>query len=71
MLDDIVDKHDDTQHEAIKMKHTDVKSNSYDEYNVDSNTKDAKFKIRNHVKIQITKTFLHNYMLPIGLKEFL
>ena len=61
VLDDIVDKHNDTQHETIKMKHIDVKSDSYDEHNVDSNAKDAKFKIRNHVKIQITKTYTPNW----------
>ena len=36
MLDNIVDKYNNTYHNTIKMKPTDVKSNSYAEYNVDS-----------------------------------
>ena len=33
------------------MKPIDVKSNSYAEYNVDSNDKDLKFQVHNHVRI--------------------
>ena len=33
------------------MKPIDVKSNSYAEYNVDSNDKDPKFQIGDHVRI--------------------
>ena len=34
-----------TFHNTNKMKPSDVKSGNYAEYNVDSNAKDAKFKI--------------------------
>ena len=51
VLDDIVDKHNNTYHKTIKMKPIDVKSDSYAEYHVDSNEKDPKFKIGDHVRI--------------------
>ena len=51
VLDNIVDKYNNTYHNAIKMKPTDIKSNSYAEYNVESNEKDPKFKIGDHVRI--------------------
>ena len=35
----------------LKMKPIDVKSDSYAEYNFDSNAKDSKFKIGDHVRI--------------------
>ena len=37
VLDNIVDKYNNTFHRTIKMKPVDVKSNSYTEYNADSN----------------------------------
>ena len=45
MLDDTVDKYKDTSHRTIKIKLIDIKSNSYAEYNVDSNAKGGKYKI--------------------------
>ena len=51
VLNDIVDKYNNIYHNSIKMKHTDIKSNSYAEYNVDSNAKNAKFEIGDHVRI--------------------
>ena len=40
VLDYIVDKYNNTHHATIKMKPIDVKSDSYTEYNNDSNQKD-------------------------------
>ena len=37
VIDDIVDKNNNTHHGTTKMKPTDVNPNSYAEYNVDSN----------------------------------
>ena len=37
VLDDIVNKYNNTFHRTIKMKPIDVKSDSFAEYNVDSN----------------------------------
>ena len=51
VLDDIVDKYNNTYHNTIKMKPTNVKSDSYAEYNVDSNDKDPKFQVGDHVRI--------------------
>ena len=56
VLDDIVDKYNNIYHRTIKMKPIDVQSDSYAEYNVDSNEKDPKFQVGDHVKI--SKTFL-------------
>ena len=51
VLDDIVDKYNNTYHIAIKMKPINLKSDFYAEYNVDSNDKDRKFKVSDHVRI--------------------
>ena len=53
------------------MKPIDVKSNCYVEYSVDSNAKDAKFKIGDHARITKHKIFLPKAMLLICLKNFL
>ena len=51
VLDDIVDKYNNTVHRTIKMKPIDVTSDSYAEYNEDSNKKDPKFKVGDHARI--------------------
>ena len=51
VLDDIVNKYNNTVHRTIKMKPIDVISDFYAEYNEDSNEKDPKFKVSNHVRI--------------------
>ena len=51
VLDNTVDKYNNTYHTTIKMKPIDVKSNSCAEHNIDSNPKDPKFKIDDHVRI--------------------
>ena len=48
-----------------------AKSDSYAEYNVDSNEKDPKFEIGDHVRISNTKIFLLKGLLLIGLEKFL
>ena len=63
MLDDIVNKCNNTVHRTIKMKPIDVTSDSYAEYNEDCNKKDPKFKVGDHVRI--------SNMLQIGWKKFL
>ena len=45
VLNNIVDGYNNTYHSTIKMKPIHVKSNSYAEYNVDSNAKYPKFKV--------------------------
>ena len=51
VLDDIVNKYNNTVHRSIKMKPIDVTSDSYAEYNEDSNEKDPKFKVGDRVRI--------------------
>ena len=63
VLGDIVDKYSNTYH-SIKMKPIDVKSNSYAEYNVDSNDKDPKFKVSNHVRISNYKNIFAKGYAP-------
>ena len=49
MLNDIVNKYNNTVHRTIKMKPIDVTFDSYAEYNEDSNEKGSKFKVGDHV----------------------
>ena len=51
MLDDIVNKYNNTVHRTIKMKPIDVTSDSYAEYNEDSNETEPKFKVGDLVRI--------------------
>ena len=51
VLDDIVNKYNNTVHRTIKMKPIDVTSDSYAEYNEDSNEKDPKCKVGDHVRM--------------------
>ena len=51
VLDDIVNKYNNTVHRTIKMKPIDVKDNTYIDSNKEVNDKDPKFKVRDHVRI--------------------
>ena len=51
VLNDIIDEYNNTCHKTIKMKPIDVKSDSFAEYNEESNEKDPKFKVGDHVRI--------------------
>ena len=51
MLEDIVNKYNNTVNRTIKMKPIDVISDSYAEYKIDSNEKDPKFKVGDRVRI--------------------
>ena len=51
VLDDTVDNNNNTFHRIIEMKPIDVKSDCYAEYNVDSNEKDPKFKVDDHIRL--------------------
>ena len=50
-LDDIVNKYNNTVHRTIKMKPIDITSDSYAEYNEDSNEEDPKFKVGDCARI--------------------
>ena len=60
VLDDVVNKYNNTVHRTIKMKPIDVTSDSYAEYNKDSNKKDSKLKVGDHVRISKYKN-IHGY----------
>ena len=54
VLDDVVNKYNNTVHRTIKMKPIEVTDDSYAECNEDSmhsNKKDPKFKVGDHVRI--------------------
>ena len=51
ILDDIVNKYNNTVHKTIKIKPIDVTSDSYGEYNEGLNEKDPKLKVGDHVRI--------------------
>ena len=51
VLDDIVNKYNNTVHRTIKIKPIDVTNDSCVEYNEDSNKKGPKFKVNDYVRI--------------------
>ena len=55
MLDDFVYKYSNTAHRSIKMKPIEVISDSYGEYNEDSNKNDPKFNVGDSVRISKCK----------------
>ena len=69
VLNYIVDEYNNTYHKTVKMKPIDVKSNSYAEYNVDSNEKDPKFKIGVHVRISKYKNIFGKGYTPNWSEE--
>ena len=61
-IDDIVNKHNNTYHNTIKMKPVDVKSNTYISFNKEINNNDPKFKIGDFVRIsKLKKIFAKDY----------
>ena len=64
VLNDMVDKYNNTYHNTIKMKSIDVKSNSYAECNVDSNQKDPIFKLDDPVKLSKSKNIFAEGYTP-------
>ena len=65
MLDDIVDKYNNTVHRTIKIKPIDVTDDYYFAYNEDpSNKKDPKFKVGDHVRISKYKNIFAKGYTP-------
>ena len=65
----LLKKYSHTVHRTIKMKPIDVTYDSYAEYNVDSNEKDPKFKIGDHVRISKYKNILAKGYTPNWSEE--
>ena len=64
MLDNIVDKYNNTVHRTIKVKPIDVTGDPYAEYNEDFNKKDPKFKVGDRVIISKYKKILAKEYTP-------
>ena len=71
VLDDIVNKYNNTVHRTIKMKPIDITNDSYVEYNENLNKKDPKFKVGDHVRISKYKNIFAKDILQIGQKKIL
>ena len=69
VLTHILDEYNNTYHRTIKMKSIDVKSDSFAEYNEESNEKDPKFKIGIMLEFQNTKKCLQKIMNQTGVKK--
>ena len=69
VLDDIVDEYNNTYHKTIKTKPIDVKRDSFVEYNEESNEKDPKFKVGDHVWISKFKNVFAKGYTPNWSQE--
>ena len=71
VLDDIVDEYNNTYHKTIKRQPVDVISDSFAEYNEESNEKDPKFKVGDHVRISKFKNVFAKRYTPNWSEEIL
>ena len=69
VLDDIVNKYNNTVNRTIKMKPADGTSDSYPKYNEDSNKKGPKFTIGDHVRISKYKNIFAKGSTPNWSEE--
>ena len=69
ILDDIVDKYNNTYHTAIKMKPINVKDNTYINTDKEINNKDPKFKVGDHVRISNYKNIFGKSYTPNWSEE--
>ena len=70
VLDDVVNKYNNTKHSTIKMKPIDVKDNIR-VYIDEHNEKDSKFKVGHRVLYLDIKIYLLKDMLLIGVGKYL
>ena len=71
MLNEIVNKYNNTVHRTIKMKPIDLTSDSYAEYNEGFNKKNPKFKVGDNVKISKYKNIFVKGYAPNWSEEVL
>ena len=69
VLGDVVDKYNNTDHRTIKMKPIDITFDSYADCNEDSNKKDPKFKVGDHVRISKYKNIFAKGYTPNWSEE--
>ena len=65
-----VDEYNNKYHKTIKMKPIDVGDDSFAEYNEESNEKDPKFKVGDHVRISKYKNIFAKGHAPNWSEEF-
>ena len=70
-LDDIVNEYNNTYHRTIKMKPVDVKDNTYIDFKEETNDKDPKFKVGDHVRISKYKNIFAKIYIPNWSEKFL
>ena len=71
VLDDVVNKYNNTKHSTIKMKPIDVGHNNKRVYIDEHNEKDSRFKVGGRVRISRYKIYLLKDILLIGAKKYL
>ena len=64
VLNDIADECNNTYHKTIKMKAVDVGDDFFAKYNEESNEKDPKFKVGDHVRISKFKNIFAKGYAP-------
>ena len=69
VLDNIVNKYNNTVRKSIKMKPIDVTDDSYAKYNGSSNEKYLKFKVGDHVRISKYKSIFAKGYTPNWSEE--
>ena len=70
VINDIVNKYNNTIYRTIKIKPIDVTNDSYAEYNKESNEKGPKFKVNDHVRISKYKNIFAKGYVPNWSEEF-
>ena len=70
VLDDVVNKYNNTKHSTIKMKPIDVKNNKR-VYTDEHNEKDGKFKVGDRVRISRYKNIFAKGYLLNGVVKYL
>ena len=69
VLGDIVNKYNNTVQKTIKMKPIDITDDSFAKYNEESNKKDPKFKVGDHVTISKYKNIFAKEYAPNWSEE--
>ena len=69
MLDDIVNRYNNTLHKTTRTKPIDVTNDSYAEHNENPNKKDPKFKIGDHARISKHKNIFAKACTPNWSEE--
>ena len=69
VLDDIVNKYNNTVHRTVKMKPIDVKDNTYVDSKKEVNDKDPKLKVGDHVRISQYKNIFAKGYTPNWSEE--